>query len=190
MLALPARGFWAVRAERRSSPGDQVSRSGPGEEPGAPGWGGGGGRGLREREPEHLQQRSGPRPAAAGPTPPRAGGAERRWSGPRPPAEGGSLLAAARRGRCRRLGGSGTAGAGRLRAGGWGGGGAALGPARPPPPFVPSPRRRRWSRRAPSLLFRWGSPSCRDSAPALPPAAERDPARAKGASRRSAAAGR
>lgn len=57
-------------------------------------------------------------------------------------------------------------------------------PARPPPPFVPSPRRRRWSRRAPWLHFTWGSPCRRDSAPALPPAAERDAARAKGAPRR------
>lgn len=83
-------------------------------------------------------------------------------------------------------------------------GGSELGerPARPPafslpPPFPPSsppsvPSPRRWSRRAPSLLFTWGSPRRRDSAPALPPAAEREPRRAGrgGALRAAGAAGR
>lgn len=188
MLALPARGFWAVRAERRSSPGDQVSRSGPGEEPGAPGWGGGGG----EDYASGNRSTSSSAPALAPPQP----GQRRRGQGER----SGAGLAHARRPRAapsspQPAGGAaaGSAAPAPLGPGGserGGGVGAALGPARPPPPFVPSPRRRRWSRRAPSLLFRWGSPSCRDSAPALPPAAERDPARAKGASRRSAAAGR
>lgn len=89
-------------------------------------------------------------------------------------APGGSVPASAPRRRCRGL--SRGRGGSELRGGG---GrkrerereGAAARLLRPSAhPLHPSPQR--WSRRAPSLLFTWGSPRRRDSAPALPPAAD------------------
>lgn len=92
--------------------------------------------------------------------------------------------------RCPPLPAGGAAGARRLRQG-RGRGGSARGQRRPRPSLPPasSPRPHPsaclpcWSRRAPPLLFTWGLPCRRDSAAALPPTADRDPARQKGAGR-------